>query len=110
MNYLGTIILTKKGLDAIEATDVYLRCYNLKLEIASDEVVVYDCDNSFRNDVVDKIVVGEVGVGLVDGIYVIGIEGDINELDGECLRRSLTNLELKGYIKEFHLTHCLNMC
>jgi len=111
MVYLGTVILSKKGLDVINKEEA-LRSNEVRQLLRDGGNAVEGCNFLYRDgftraeDTINKIYVSEAH----EGIYMLGTDNDLKEIDGECLKRALINLELRGYVREFHLSHCLSTC
>lgn len=112
MTFLGIIILTKKGVETVNREEEALRCNEVRQLIRDGGNTVEGCNFLYRDgftraeDTINRIYVSEAH----GGVYMLDTDYDLSEIDGECLRRALINLELRGYVREFHLSHCLSTC
>ena len=110
-NFLTCMVLKDKGLVAIKADSKQIREHNVRILMLDtlDSMINTDIDPVNREEVLRKLLNKVESCEVVRGVYAlkfINIEDvdDFNMDDYVLLKRVLTKLELKGYMKEFYIS------
>ena len=110
-NFLACVVLKEKGVEATKGDSKSMREHAVRILMldALDSMINTDVDPVNREEVLRSLLNKVESCEVVEGVYALKFidAEDINTFnmdDYVILKRVLTKLELKGYVKEFYIS------
>ena len=110
-NFLACVMLKNKGLVATKGDSKSMREHNIRVLMLDtlDTMIDSDVDPVNREEVLRSLLNKIESCEVTNGVYVLKFINtedvdDFNIDDYVLLKRVLTKLELKGYLKDYHIS------
>jgi len=110
-NFLACAVLKEKGVEAVKSDSKPMREHNLRTLMLDtlDSMISTDIDPIDREEVLRSLLNKVESCEITNGVYAFKFinEEDVSAFDIDdyvILKRVLTKLELKGYLKEYYIS------